>query len=206
MTRILSVLLGCLLTLGSVQSFAVPIVYTDRMAWEAALGALTTEDFNSFADGAAVGPGTVFPSGISLSTNSDIRDFGFGDIGEGTALNGTNQTIILPGSPIAFGFDYVDVDLTGVTISFGSFAGNLPSTGDADAGVTPDDFGFYGVVLGSTAEMPGAMFSFSGEGFTLDNLSFTTTLRTVPEPGTFFLVGLGLVGFGRHLRSRRHVR
>lgn len=193
--------IGAFALIISLETFALPMVFTDRTLWESAAGSITTEDFNGMALG-PVSPATVFASGITLDTDSSVREFGFVDIGEGNSLDGTNQTIILPGNIYAFGFDYVDVDLVGVDIGFGAFTDALPLTGDADAEVTPDDFGFYGVVLGSPGELPGGAFSFSGEGFTIDNISFSSEASAVPAPATIALMGLGLIGIAWKRRKR----
>lgn len=202
MNRLSALVVSAALLGASASSTAALVAYTDRASWLAAVSVLstTTEDFNSMALG-AVGPATVFPSGISLSTASDIRTFAFGAIGQGRALDGTNQIINLPGGVLAFGFDYADVDLGGANVLIGSFVGALPMTGDADTGVTPDDFGFYGVVATSVADIPGGTFSFQGEGFTLDNLSFATA-ATVPEPPVSGLLAVSLIAMLAAKRRR----
>ena len=188
------------------QALAAVVVYTNRAAWTAAASALTTENFNSFADGTLVNAATVFPSGISIPTGSslDISSFAFSSIGQGNALRTSNSplTIALPGAPTAFGFDYADLDISGATISFGAFSQALALTGDADAGITPDDFAFFGVVA-SAGDIPGGSFSIvPTEGFTIDNVSFGTA-ATVPEGGTLALLSLGLVAAGMVRRMRR---
>lgn len=189
------------------QALAAVVVYTNRAAWTAAASALTTENFNSFADGTAVNSATVFPSGISIPTGSslDISSFAFSSIGQGNALRispTSLPTIALPGAPTAFGFDYADLDISGATISFGAFSQALALTGDADAGITPDVFAFFGVVA-SAGDIPGGSFSIvPTEGFTIDNVSFGTA-ATVPEGGTLALLSLGLVAAGMARRMRR---
>lgn len=188
------------------QATAAVVVYTDRAAWTAAVGALTTENFNSFADGTPVNSATVFPSGISTPTglSLDISAFAFSSIGQGNALRTLGPlTIALPGAPTAFGFDYADVDfLTASTITFGAFSPVLPQTGDADTGITPDDFAFFGVVA-SAGDIPGGRFSIvTSEGLTIDNVSFGTA-AAVPEGGTLPLLSLGLVAAGMARRMRR---
>lgn len=184
-------------------------VYTDRSAWEAAVtGSITTDNFNSFANGTAVTAATVFPSGITATGSAlDISSFAFSAIGQGVALRTLfqNATITLPGSPIAFGFDYADIDQDGAGIAFGSFSQALANTGDADYGITDDDFAFFGVVA-SAADIPGGTFSFTVgtyEAFSIDNLSFVRSTAAIPEPGILGLLGLGLAGLGL-VRRRRH--
>lgn len=108
----------------------------------------------------------------------------------------------MPGVPTAFGFDYADLDISGATISFGAFSQALALTGDADAGITSDDFAFFGVVA-SAGDIPGGSFSIAtGEGFMIDNVSFGAA-ATVPEGGTLPLLSLGLVAAGMARRMRR---
>ncbi|MBL8398925.1 MAG: PEP-CTERM sorting domain-containing protein [Candidatus Accumulibacter sp.] len=108
-----------------------------------------------------------------------------------------------PGAPTAFGFDYADVDFgTPSTISFGAFSPELPQTGDADTGITPDDFAFFGVVA-SAGDIPSSRFLIvTSEGLAIDNVSFGTA-AAVPEGGTLPLLSLGLVAAGLARRMRR---
>jgi len=74
--------------------------------------------------------------------------------------------------------------------------------GYADAGITPDDFAFFGVVA-SAGDIPGGSFSIAtGEGFMIDNVSFGTA-AAVPEGATLPLLSLGLVAAGLARRMRR---
>jgi hypothetical protein len=99
------------------------------------------------------------------------------------------------------------VDQAGATISVGAFSQALAFTGDADSGVSSDDFAFFGVV-GLAGDIPGA-FSISvgmGEGMMIDNLSFSAAATSdVPEPGSLALLGLGLAGLAASLRRRKSV-
>ena len=204
MRKLCGVVLGLALLVGTAgAATAAPIVYTDRALWEAAVSGLTVEDFNSFANLTVVNAGTVFPSGISVNgADTDISDFGWGAIGEGVGLRFfSDTTITLPGAPTAFGFDYVDLDLTGATISFGAFSQALAMTGDGDAGITPDDFAFFGVVF-APGDLPGGNFTIAlNEGLGIDNLAFGR--GSVPEPATLALLGLGLGVAGLRARRRK---
>jgi hypothetical protein len=203
MNKLRLAMLGSLLLGAASVASAAPIVFTDRTLWEAATAGLTAEDFNSFVSGTAVNVGTVFPSGITQNGALDVDAFAWASIGEGNGLRIFNDTTItMPGSPTAFGFDYVDLDLAGATISFGAFSMALPMTGDADSGVSPDDFAFFGVIAGP-GEIPGGAFTIAPlEGLSIDNLAFGEA-SAVPEPTSIALVGLGLGLVARRTRRRR---
>ena len=160
------------------------------------------------ADLTVVSPTTVFPSGITITPanpgETDISDFAFGDIGEGTALRTFDDyTVDFPTTDVAaFGFDYVDLDRDGADVAFGTFAHALALTGDADTGVTPDDFAFFGVVVDNPSEIGGSysIVITAFEGFCVDNLSF------VPEPSTLLLLSMGTVGLLLYAWRKRRRR
>lgn len=200
-------LMGVLGLFFSASASAALTLYTDRAAWALASGSLTTENFNSMASGTPVTAATVFPSGITVTGSLlDISGFAFSSIGQGNALRTFGATTVaMPGSLVSFGFDYADVDQTGATISIGAFSQGLAFTGDADSGVSSDDFAFFGVV-GLVGDIPGGVFSIGvgiGEGIMIDNLSFGAAASDVPEPGSLALLGLGLAGLAASLRRRK---
>jgi len=108
--------------------------------------------------------------------------------------------------PLGFGFDYVDVDNVGTQVRVGASVFGVARTGDADSGVTPDDFAFFGVVGVSPADIPGGAFQLiTGEGMLIDNLTFSPFAPTaaIPEPGTLALLLVGTLTTGAGVLRRR---
>lgn len=194
---------GLLLAISNVQAGVV--TYTDRAAWQAAVGSsITTEDFNTNALG-AVTNATAFDSGIQVipstpnPSDTRISAFAFGDIGEGNSLlTFKNATVNFNMADVfAFALDFADIDHDGASIGFGAYSYFFPTTGDADNGVSPDDFGFIGFVADGVADIPGSSFNILIEGFeavAIDNLSFANRQTHVPEPGSLILMALGFLG------------
>lgn len=189
----------CAATAGLVMPVDAAItVYTDRSAWEAAVGGtFLTEDFNAIPDG-------PLQLGINDAGLIDIRANGAigqmrwssgGLLGETISQDGQTQDLIFPTPVKAFGGDWGDATTNsllitivgGETIQFDNY---LSGFGD----------GFLGVV--STASFTEARISDEGtsgnEVYFLDNVSFSQ----VPEPGTLG-VALVALGIGRLGRRRR---
>jgi hypothetical protein len=211
--RVFIAILGLIGCIGGHVN-AAQVVYTDRALFTAALaGTVTTENFNSYAHGTAVTPATVFPSGIVVTgIDTVISNFAFSSIGQGNALLAFDDyTVAMPGAVTAFGFDYADLDFSGLQIVVGANTYTLALTGDADTSVTPDDFAFFGIVGSSPLDIPGSIYlaHFPGfEGTVIDNLTFAddSVGVAVPLPSAAW-AGLGLCGilgivrFGRPKRA-----
>lgn len=210
MVRIVNLVFAAIVLFFSASSIAA-VIYTDRGLWSAAVTGITTETFNSFLVGTPVTSTLMFPSGISGGgSNAQIHDFGFSSIGQGNSLRtSSNLTILLPGAPRAFGFDYADITRDSVTVSFGSFSHSLALTGELFPNITPDDFAFFGVIF-SESELPSTPVITthyanpnSPDAFHIDNLSFSSAV-SVPEPGTLALLSLSLVGLVKLRTGKRN--
>jgi hypothetical protein len=211
----------CLLILGvlalaqGLLSAGVILVYTDRTAWQTAVGTYQTETFESVAPG-------PLPAGTStlglLTFYADVADASFlhiavewngtqtltSDIwkpanGGGTTQTGLEQFIF--GSPItAWGADFYGAS-TGALLIIGigqmdlNLVTYLPNPGT----------GFFGVI--TTGGFTVVSLRANGgdavdEWFGMDNVSFSSISGAVPEPGTAALVVLGLA-VGAFLRRKR---
>lgn len=190
------------------QAQAGLVVYTDRADFYNALSATATlENFNALLVGTSVNQTSDFSSGIVIEpTETDvtrISDFAFGALGLGNGLLTFNDvTITFPSRVLAFAFDFADVDHDGAAVTFGTFNEPLPFTGDADDGITADDFGFFGVVADTPDEIPERTVQLltlgSLEGVVIDNLTFLPA----PEPAAHLLLLMGLAAMLAWARRR----
>jgi hypothetical protein len=73
----------------------------------------------------------------------------------------------------------------------------LTFLGSVDTSNMEKDFVNFGWILGSnTVATHLKITSLGGDGYVADNLSFTLLDAEIPEPGTFGLLGLALLGLG----------
>jgi hypothetical protein len=175
---------------------AATIVFTDRAAWEAAVGTFETETF----DGVAAGALPTTPTTVGLLTVT--ADFGGAIVGAGdlnlrSNLFGVNELLVgFPLPVLAFGADFLNIiDASGVQVSV---AGDVFQLHDHIAGAS----GFFGVI--STSQFSSVLFSQGNLGganevIDLDDVSFSS----VPEPATMTLVGLGFGAVAARRRLRR---
>lgn len=192
-----AIALGCFAS----QAHSAVTVYTDRAAWEAAVGGTFSEqNFNSFTTGTSYQTVPVNVGDFSVSMTGS--DFGFiwhniGPDSTGNNVNGTPQINAATG------------DVGGTTLAFTSaiyaFGGNWAGISDGrttSLDIDGTDFaipnlngGFWGVV--SDAPFSSSFLQLTAgaaDGFGLDNVVYANA-ATVSTPGTMAAaaVALGLL-------------
>ena len=202
------------LRLGEGTADAALTVYTDRSAWETAIGSFATDTFEATALGS-------LNSGVNVysffTATIDANDSGFTTILEPGAVNSSREfrarigtdfpndpssiVVDLFGPVLGIGADFVgttDGDLLTLTVGSDTveFDQHLAGSGDGFLGVI-SNAPFNMLTLGT--EIP----SLSGEAFALDNVSFGPI---VPEPSTYALAVLGLLALGFYGWRRRKTR
>ncbi|HLK22731.1 MAG TPA: PEP-CTERM sorting domain-containing protein [Bryobacteraceae bacterium] len=182
--------------------------YSDSATWIAATTGVTTDNFNGLAPS---GSYTIYNSGIfqngvefiGLSGTTGVMDtsafsyYNFGTGDAGFVSGSTGVTITLPTPVTAFGINLF-TNPTGSTYTVSTLS--TPFSVPTSASPPPT---FFGV----TSDTPFSSVSLtvpSGLNYAFfDNFSFGTAQvqggggggDTVPEAGTFFMIGAGLVGF-----------
>ena len=203
---------------GNVNANAALTTFTDRTAWETAVGSFTSENFNATPETDPIPNNTVFDvgaynvfyttsGGIDETNNFILDNDSLASI-DGTIflslmvdIGGPDTTTALElrfDAPIgAFAADWNAVSNTSsLTSSAGGMSINLSDLlGPAPAGFTTpfQDGGF----LGFTSDTLFSTITFSaaiGDVFVLDNTAFSTATTPIPVPSTAGLFGTGLLG------------
>lgn len=202
------VLLGLFLSIAfaSFNANAAVVIFTDRMAWEAAAGSFSEENFNSYTNGVSyefspidVGDFTVSVSGSTYGSSWHF----IGPAFNANDVNGTGQLNIatgdLGGTNLAFdklitGFGAnwsgVSNDRT-TSIIIGNEVIDLPN-------INGGFFGFISDVAFTSVDF--VLTSGAADGFAIDNVVYSP----VPLPAAAWLFGsglLGLVGMSRRKKS-----
>jgi hypothetical protein len=180
--------------------------YTDSASWTAATTGVTTDNFSGFAptNSYTYYPTGIFQNGvefIGISESTGVMDTGmasyynFGTGDAGFVSNGGNPitvTITLPTPVTAFSLNLF-TNPTAATYTVTTLS--TPFTVPTFATPTPAFFGVTSDTAFSTLTLTtgGLNYAF------FDNFSFGTAQTQdsgqVPEAGTFFLIGTGLIGF-----------
>ena len=211
----------CLAILAGVvqQSSAALITYTDRSAWELALGGtgIQTENFNSFSY-TVFDPGTYTLGALGLEVTNDPTDYitkntvqsgGTDDIDGSKYFRGVARQTIGPtltfNNPVyGFGGDWTGVDGQGqLTVNIGGETFDLPQI--------IGDEGFFGVLSDTTFDEAAlrAKATTVAEYFGLDNVVFSENSPSflsgsVPEPSSLAIFGLGACLAGLRCGRRRN--
>lgn len=186
------------LVLGVNQASAM-VIYTDRAEWETAVAGTLTTDV--FANGIANADTITFDSGVTSTRNSTNANFvnGTGGIYVGQVQPSATLSWVFPWQVSAFGFDVVSI--AGGTNIIGNFDGSGEQTINIGTALPGTYYnGFLGIL--GTGDFNSILFTGSmTDTFTVDNLSFNRSAQ-VPEPGSFILLGIGLI----YIAYRRRIK
>jgi hypothetical protein len=196
---------------ASVNASAALVGYTDRTAWEAAVGgSFVEEDFSTTASGSYettpidVGDFTVSVSGSTFGSSwHNIGPLGSGGAAS-SSVNGSQQLNLSTG------------DVGGTTLEFDNsiyaFGANWAGVSDSRTtsflidGIELDipalTGGFFGFVS-DTALTTNFLTLTAGaaDGFGMDDLVYSYS-SSVPEPSTVALLGLGVLGLRLSRRKK----
>jgi hypothetical protein len=180
------IVLVSVLFLGAMAASADATIFTDKTAWEAAVGSYFTEDFND----------TTFNPGISVTTNQGYVDTGIGKWWDQVQTGPTGwETTWSFANPLSgFGGQWdlagpggpgqsIDVNIELLLGGTVVFVGTIPNT---TAGTF---WGFTSAGLFDEVIIKGDGTSGWVETYTLENMVYST-----PEPGALLLLGAGLIG------------
>jgi hypothetical protein len=169
---------------------ATVTTYTDEAAFDAALGAVTTEDFSS----TTLVPGLSFVSDAGTVSGGVFND---------RVVNGGDQTdFLFAGGAYGVGGDFDETPGgfgQGLALSIKDGGGNVTSVTQLD-GYSGGFFGLISTTSFTTLEIRGGVTPGSAETYTLDNLQFG---GAVPEPASWALMLVGFGGLGLALRGRK---
>lgn len=206
----------------SVPAHAGLTFFTNRGAWEAAVGTFQTENFNSVVVGRLL-PGTTNVGLLSFAHPGPQALGSLPEVSASAPVNGTRaitsavgidgntmfgnlpeyNDYILPGASTAFGANWESASSAGqLVLSIpveGAFSlpSHLPYPGTGF-------FGFISDTPFTTLRVTGSSTSIAnpGEIYSIDNISFDG-VAVVPEPGAYLVLatGLGIILGRRRVRS-----
>ena len=201
---------------GTLPAAAATTVFTDRTAFNAAAGAVTTENFNSYVSEVDFrtapfdfGPFSIAGFGDQGGRNFiDVPPAQFGQFtGDGTT-NLNLFTRLADGSGFEISFDAPVFAFGG---DFSSMQDGLLRTRIIAAGdvLTPSiagsfDTRFFGFTSDTAFSSIRFEGTYDGDGFSGDNFSFSRRPGgAVPEPATWAFMILGFGAVGASMRRRK---
>ncbi len=186
--------------------------FGNRVAFEASVAGLVTEDFQTFNGVGDFHAGTVDIGPFTIQSNfaQDGRGtFQTGAEADGLSFNGSvyGDAVVLTGSPLTFAFDQ-EVFAFGIDLDeFGDITPGDPSTiSFLDQSFEPDVVAFGGNGLntgddtqpyffGVTSDIgfTSVVFAATGDGFGFDNVSFSSVAR-MPLPAPLAMLAFSVLG------------
>jgi hypothetical protein len=195
-------------TFAAASPAAAAIVqFTDRLDFEAAAGALTLQDFESYAGTTNLAPATDLGA-FTVSTNGSaaIAPFGSVDGTQDLQVNITADTG--SGGPGLITFTF-DTAIFAFGADFNSLNNNVIRTFATVGGtvfsplpLSPSFLGFVSTTGFTTVTFSNPMGGGNNDSFQLDNLAYSQA-GGVPEPATWGLMIAGFGGIGVMARRRR---
>jgi len=189
-------------------SAAILSVFTDRTAWENAVGGFALEDFETLPVG-VLGVGTTSFGAFSITTNGTLLSLpsigpatSVGDVNGSRQFNGLIASSFDPASASRHVFAF-DAPLIGFAADFadtlsgtGLFLGAAGERVGFASLFLPRGDGFMGIV--SDTAFSEVTLSATNEGFSLDDMSTAAASppAAVPVPPAGALLGAGLVVLG----------
>jgi len=202
-----------LVTLAS-QTQAAPIIFSDQASFLTAAGPLTVEDFEAETEIATPDPETDPPRPsidfdfFTASSSPDaLKLFDETVVGNHNTTPGgsiflsadtdislvdATVTLIFSTPIIEFGLFMIDIDFGDGSVSINGIGYSIAATGNVGSqyfGII-EDTPFTSVILNG---------GFENSHWSMDDLAFSV----IPEPSTFLLTSLGLIGFALTNRRRR---
>ena len=216
MKRSLQAALAAALTLGSVGGASAAITtFTDRGAFQAALGGFSIENFNSVVGEPSfqsspliVGSLTLQGFGTQFDRNfidQPPQQFSVFDIDGTTNVNAVTAdggtggfTITFASAVTGFGADFA---------AFQDFVLRSQIVIGSDIVQPAINGGNVVQFLGYTSTTPFTSVRFEGvgaaDGFAFDNVTFGGVAAAVPEPATWAMMLIGFAGLGFASQARR---
>ncbi len=190
MKSYVAIVLSSLIIAAPAQAISVK-VFTDKAAWTKALNySIPSEDFTD----------STFISGLSIKADSPLYAITGGKmIDRLTAEHST--TISYTQKLLGIGGDFdLSLNEPGMGIKLllkGATFSDYKITTEISKNATG---GFFGIVsdtaFSSLQLMAGSQgtYGVNGEQYSLDNLTLATATAPIPEPETYALMGIGLIG------------